>query len=221
MYNALDIESFEKSDIFFKSKYQCGLVPVNIPCSEARKSVWQKHEPMSERIAKAKEVVRRHGFSPENPLEASLLVTNSIRGYSEISNFVKSSWHEIGINIEIINIHGYKEAVEAFTTGKYDLIVNSFYQFAPHMYIARPDIVGGGNFRHMPSRIELYDLISVISRSSEADYEQRILDAEKQLMNLMTTIPIATDLQIGMYEDWIEPNQINMPKIQLRYFTAK
>jgi hypothetical protein len=51
-------------------------------------------------------------------------------------------------------------------TGKYNLMINSFYQIAPHQYVYRPEAIGDWAFRYSQLHGYVDGLVSRMSRSS-------------------------------------------------------
>lgn len=221
LYNALDRRSFEKSDSFFKSQWHCGFIPAPMPCNPERTAIWHSDESMDDRVRQAKAIVERAGYSRENPLKLSLVVASSIRGYTEIGGFVKSSWHEIGVDVELVDIPNYAEAFQVMKSGKYDLLISSFYQLSPHQYISRLELFGDWTIGKGSRNSYMDDLVLRMSRSSGSEYARLIVEAERYMKETMKIIPIVSDSQLGFYANWLSPNQENVTKLNLRYFTHK
>lgn len=221
LYFALDHESFEKSNIFVGSRPHCGFIPAQIACSGRRRALWRVDETMKEKVSQAKAVVERAGYSRDNPLRISLALTPSIHGYSELAGFVKSSWHEIGIEVDLVEFPTYLESIKAMKTGKYMMQINSFYHLSPHQYIYRPEVFGEWALQHSPSRGNIDDLVSRTARATETELPELVFEAEKTMIDEMTSLPLVSDSQVALYADWLSPNQNNVAKLNLRFFGPK
>lgn len=216
---ALDLESFERSNNFFTGQKRCGFIPAAIPCSEGRRRLWRTGSPISERIREAKEAVKAAGYSADNPMRLTLVVATSIQGYNELALFIKSSWHEIWIDTQLVEVRSYADAIQAMKTGSYDMMLNSFYQLAAHQYVYRPEGIGDWSYSHRDEHV--VEPILRSSRNSGAEYEQLVEEVERNLVDVMTILPLASDSQAGLHADWISANQENVAKINLRYFAPK
>lgn len=218
MSAALDRDFFG-DDNFFSNRHNIrGVLPVPIMATAERNEIWQNEDTAAARIKAAREMLSAAGYGVDNKLKLSLLLVPTVHGYEQISNFLKSNWAPIDIEIKLFTEDQYTKAISMMRAGDYDAMIGSYYGSSPKQYLASPLTPDSNMPLFFEETEKSAELLKALSRTDYAELSSVAVAIEDYIHETAYVIPILHADRLGFRKTYVKTNQSNTPMLFLRYF---
>ncbi|MCB9942212.1 MAG: ABC transporter substrate-binding protein [Geminicoccaceae bacterium] len=204
---ALDRENFGRH-LFGKTfALPVGIIPNGISDYVADASfVNPAPRTYDERLALARELIAQSGHGASNPLRLKLIYATQVNGYREIVNFLKASWKNIHVDLEISLVENFWNSAELFNENRFDLMISSTFH---EMLLTFISFMSGKFVEDiLPSDKEFLDLRrNVFFAIGDVERLEAIREFDRYITQTFSLIPVAIARTMLFAKPYVDTNR--------------
>ena len=188
-----------------------GTIPIGLGGYSAETDlVNPQPETFDERLVLARSLMADAGYNAENRLSIRMMYANEVYGYREIVNFLKASWKDIFVDLDIMAEEHFWDSVNRYKDENFDLIQLSSSNNSPLDYIT--DYINNSELFSigLADQAEIAELVTTARRATDGESMSTALQTlDAAVTKQFILIPIAINRSVILVKNYVDPSQDN------------